>query len=159
MAGATGSADLPPDADKEPVESKYRDETLQLVGILCENDSITGRFSSSIALDALGDLLNIQGPTEKNDDHIFVDRGKWGTARVFSDRIEVADGEEKDVKRVFDVVYRALYCVSCGVCIGRCPGDALTIDPATRRVRLDTEECVQCGECIGKCPVIEFPPR
>ena len=145
--------------DHKAVESRYVNDTLKLETITQENDVIVGLFSSSIELDALGHLLNILGATETLGDHIRVDRGKWGQAKVYADRIEVTGGEERDVKKVFDVVYRAIYCVSCGVCIGRCPHDALTIDPGTRHVKLDPEVCVQCGECVGKCPVIEFPPR
>jgi phosphoadenosine phosphosulfate reductase len=147
--------------DKEPVESRYRDDTLKLEGIIRGDESIVGRFSFNVALDALGDLLNILGGTKTEGDHILVDRGKWGGAKVYKDRIEVTgEGcDERDVKKVFKVVYRALYCISCGVCIGRCPQDALTIDEGTRKVKLDPNNCVQCGECIGKCPVIEFPPR
>jgi phosphoadenosine phosphosulfate reductase len=141
------------------VESRYVNDTLQLVTLTREGEVVSGRFSTDIELKDLGALLNILGPTEDMDGHILVDRGKWGSAKVYPDRIEVTGGDEKDVKKVFEVVYRALYCVSCGVCIGRCPQDALGIDPVSRKIVLDPGSCIQCGECVGKCPVIEFPPR
>lgn len=48
-------------------------------------------------------------------------------------------------------------CISCGVCVGNCPVEAITIDP----VKIDPEKCIGCGSCIGICPqqVFDVPWR
>ena len=41
-------------------------------------------------------------------------------------------------------------CVGCGECIGRCPGDAISV--TDKKSKIDPEKCIGCGECILLCP-------
>lgn len=41
-------------------------------------------------------------------------------------------------------------CVGCGDCIGRCPGDSISI--TDKKSAIDPETCIGCGECILLCP-------
>jgi len=51
---------------------------------------------------------------------------------------------------------KALNCVECGVCVGRCERDALFFDNG---IKIDPEKCIHCGRCLGKCPVVHFDTR
>jgi len=42
-------------------------------------------------------------------------------------------------------------CTGCGVCIGRCPPEALKMDGGTTPV-LDTDRCFGCAVCASGCP-------
>jgi electron transport complex protein RnfB len=41
-------------------------------------------------------------------------------------------------------------CSSCGVCVGRCQMDALTL--AADTITLDLDRCIGCGLCVSTCP-------
>lgn len=42
-------------------------------------------------------------------------------------------------------------CLSCGVCVGECPQDALSL--GAESVEVDEGSCIECGICVGECPV------
>ncbi|MDD1764114.1 MAG: 4Fe-4S binding protein, partial [Methanobacteriaceae archaeon] len=42
-------------------------------------------------------------------------------------------------------------CQACGVCVNKCPADAMTMDDDV--VTVDPEKCINCGECESICPV------
>ncbi len=42
-------------------------------------------------------------------------------------------------------------CQQCGVCVNRCPEDALSFEDDTLTV--DTDKCILCTECEGICPL------
>jgi phosphoadenosine phosphosulfate reductase len=64
----------------------------------------------------------------------------------------------KRVKKIHNVILRAMECISCGICVGRCDNQALHIDESDelQRIKLDKELCTHCGSCLGPCPVINF---
>jgi formate hydrogenlyase subunit 6/NADH:ubiquinone oxidoreductase subunit I len=50
-------------------------------------------------------------------------------------------------------------CKSCGLCVKRCPMDALTLKTTTsapnkyrKAAVLDLDKCIGCGVCVHKCP-------
>ncbi|MGV8144693.1 MAG: 4Fe-4S binding protein [Methanothermobacter sp.] len=49
------------------------------------------------------------------------------------------------------VVIDDVACQECGVCINRCPEDALSFEDD--KVKVDTEKCILCAECEGICPM------
>ena len=53
------------------------------------------------------------------------------------------------------LIIRAVECVGCGICVGRCPTMALSLDE-NGKVRVNEEKCMHCLECLGKCPAEEF---
>jgi electron transport complex protein RnfB len=50
-------------------------------------------------------------------------------------------------------------CISCGVCIERCPADAITEDVSSKS-KVDREKCIGCGVCVIGCQAdaIELVP-
>ncbi len=44
-------------------------------------------------------------------------------------------------------------CFECGLCTGVCPTTALSLDPATFRLRFERSICIVCEQCISVCPV------
>ncbi|MCK9150729.1 4Fe-4S binding protein [Methanobacterium alcaliphilum] len=42
-------------------------------------------------------------------------------------------------------------CQSCGICVNKCPVDALSME--NDHVLVDQESCIACGECQAICPV------
>ena len=42
-------------------------------------------------------------------------------------------------------------CVACGVCVGQCPKDALSVNKGCYAV-VDANLCVGCGLCAKACP-------
>jgi len=55
-------------------------------------------------------------------------------------------------------VLRAMECIGCGICIGRCDNQALNLDKVNNleKIKVDVELCTHCGNCLGPCPVVNF---
>ena len=43
-------------------------------------------------------------------------------------------------------------CILCGICMKRCPCDAITVDKPARTWSINRFRCVQCGTCVRECP-------
>ncbi|MDR2486904.1 MAG: 4Fe-4S binding protein [Clostridiales Family XIII bacterium] len=43
-------------------------------------------------------------------------------------------------------------CVFCGICVKKCPQDALTVDRAEKKWEVDDDACTRCGFCVEACP-------
>jgi len=65
-------------------------------------------------------------------------RNKWGNPESImpSNFIPIADEN----------------CVACGVCVERCPFDALFLDEESDRSRVNPDLCIGCGVCAAGCP-------
>ncbi len=44
-------------------------------------------------------------------------------------------------------------CISCGMCMRKCPAGALTVDRAAKSWTINRFACVQCGTCVEHCPM------
>ena len=42
-------------------------------------------------------------------------------------------------------------CLRCGLCVGICPFDALTLEDG--EIKIDKSKCTLCGLCVKGCPV------
>ncbi len=42
-------------------------------------------------------------------------------------------------------------CIDCGLCVGVCPTDAITM--IDYKMDLNNEKCILCSACINTCPV------
>ena len=40
-------------------------------------------------------------------------------------------------------------CIGCGICVGECPQEALTVDEVAI---VDEDACIECGICVDACP-------
>jgi len=120
------------------------------------NDLVEGRFNRKISLEEVTRLAPILGRivTSNNEELIIEDRS-GGLIRIYESNFTV-EGEERgintNVKDVISVLKRAIHCVGCGVCLGRCPVDALG---------LDKSPLVQCDTPVGdmKNEVLLHPNR
>ncbi|MDI9436866.1 MAG: 4Fe-4S binding protein [Euryarchaeota archaeon] len=50
-----------------------------------------------------------------------------------------------------EVTIDQLSCQACGVCVNKCPADAMTLEDDV--VSVDPEKCIVCGKCESICPV------
>jgi len=41
-------------------------------------------------------------------------------------------------------------CISCGVCVEKCPVDAISME--NEKAKIDMNECIRCGICHDVCP-------
>lgn len=44
-------------------------------------------------------------------------------------------------------------CISCGMCMRKCPAGAITVDRAAKSWSINRFACVQCATCVDNCPV------
>ncbi|MCE5297716.1 MAG: 4Fe-4S binding protein [Methanoregulaceae archaeon] len=44
-------------------------------------------------------------------------------------------------------------CISCGMCMKKCPSEAICVEKDERIWRIDRLRCVVCNSCIEVCPV------
>ncbi|MEM4264257.1 MAG: phosphoadenosine phosphosulfate reductase family protein, partial [Thermoplasmata archaeon] len=117
--------------------------------------SYEGVFSRRLDMTRVANLLNILGPVEFHKDENIA---KTRNIIIFGEGGVTVKGKDEDsiqdlTEKIEQIVSRAMFCVSCGVCIGRCRHGALKI---VNRVKIDEEKCTHCGECLGPCPVIRF---
>ena len=121
--------------------------------------SVEGAFTRPLDMERVGNMLWTVGNVEALSDvpgALFVD----GKIDIYPEGAIVVRGkDEKDLRKrteaVRRAVLRAMECVGCGVCMGRCEQDAITL--AEGRAFVDPERCVSCGDCSEQCPVTDFP--
>ncbi|MDD5502483.1 MAG: phosphoadenosine phosphosulfate reductase family protein [Candidatus Thermoplasmatota archaeon] len=122
--------------------------------------SIEGVFNAPLDLDRIANLLNAIGAPEYDVCTAIAGIGKNITIQK-EGYVAVKGKDEAEVRRTLDeikqIILRALNCVGCGVCIGRCKTGALEIKEG--RVRIVPEKCAHCAECLGKCPAVDFGER
>lgn len=95
--------------------------------------------------DRIADFLRVIGPTEKIDDSIIDING----TRVQLNKESINDWAIE----VRDVVFRALHCTGCGVCIGKCQHDAIIISNGQAWIQ---DNCTHCKKCMDECVVLVF---
>ncbi len=49
-------------------------------------------------------------------------------------------------------VFNPLKCRACGLCVERCPADAIEIRGLKKHAVMDEEKCIGCATCIAVCP-------
>lgn len=43
-------------------------------------------------------------------------------------------------------------CIFCGMCMRKCPADAIAVERGAKEWRIEPFSCVQCGCCVEVCP-------
>ena len=43
-------------------------------------------------------------------------------------------------------------CILCGMCMRKCPANAITVDRAGSTWEIQRMQCIQCGSCVEVCP-------
>jgi phosphoadenosine phosphosulfate reductase len=118
--------------------------------------SLEGVFDRKLDIEKVANILNILGEVDidKTTDSCSVK----GIVDVYGEGAVVVKGQterevDKTSKIVRDLIIRAMECVGCGVCQGRCEVGAIDVDG---RINIDIDKCIHCGECLGPCPVVDF---
>ena len=117
--------------------------------------SLEGVFNRKLNLERVQNLLNIIGPVEYLKDENIA---KTGGVIIFGEgAVSIKEKDDRIIRKLSDrveqLVIRAMFCVGCGVCVGRCRSGALTVED---RIVIDPDKCTHCGECFGPCPVLSF---
>ncbi len=73
--------------------------------------------------------------------------GSWR----YEGKLEVSENFVNEAK---SLIIRSQECIGCGICLGRCPVNALYLENG--KIRLREEKCLHCLDCLGKCPAEEF---
>lgn len=50
------------------------------------------------------------------------------------------------------VAIRIEDCIYCGLCMRKCPADAIAVDRAGKTWTIDPFSCIQCACCVEQCP-------
>ena len=114
-----------------------------------------GVFSCPLDMDRVANMLNVVGEVVVSPDCRIAE---VGGITVFAEgpvMLKARDEEELNSKAsaLRQIVLRATDCVGCGICVGRCPENALSVDG---QVKVDEDLCTHCGSCLGPCPVVSF---
>lgn len=123
---------------------------------ICEEGiSIEGTFNSKLNVERIFNLLKIIGKPELDKELKIAFIGK--KVEVFEDGIVIVRAGTKEeveelLKKVKNIVIRAMLCVNCGICLGKCDKNAIEL----REKIFINENCVHCQRCLEKCPVNEY---
>jgi len=120
--------------------------------------SAEGVFSMTLDMNRVANLLNILGPVEYLEDENITRVAEsvvFGEGAV-SIKADTIDGIREFSKKLEDIARRAMLCIGCGICSGRCPQDAINVDG---QASIDTDRCIHCEKCLGPCPVSRFEGR
>jgi len=125
---------------------------------------VEGTFDMVIPAEDLKRLAPVLGSINSESEEQFTIESNEGGEITIGGNTLRATGKkemvEKDIANTVSVMKRALFCLGCGVCLGRCPVGALSLESLGERERIHLDEslCVGCRECLGPCPVENFSP-
>ena len=125
---------------------------------------VKGHFNRKVSLKEVARLASILGRIVSHDNEILkIEDLKGGIIKIYETFFTI-EGEESsidlNVKDAISVLKRAIHCLGCGVCLGRCPAGALSLEDMGERekVLVDATLCIMCRKCLGPCPVENFEP-
>ena len=70
-------------------------------------------------------------------------------------RSDTEDKAKKLMRGVELSIRRAIKCMGCGVCVGRCSRNVIKVKKK-QKMAIVGEGCNHCGACIEVCPVVKF---
>lgn len=160
------SSELFPDTTDDHLLPK-RDMALTVKPLRRENTDgddwvVEGHFNRTISLEEVGRLAPILGRIVTHNNEKLTIEDKSGGIINIHESFFIVEGEESgidtNVDNVISVLKRAIHCMGCGVCLGRCPVGALSLEEIDDRekVRVDVALCIMCRKCLGPCPVENF---
>jgi ech hydrogenase subunit F len=50
------------------------------------------------------------------------------------------------------VVFDGSKCISCSICMRKCPSQAILLDKAAKTWQIDRFRCIVCNSCVDTCP-------
>ncbi|PKK86341.1 MAG: 3'-phosphoadenosine 5'-phosphosulfate sulfotransferase [Thermoplasmata archaeon HGW-Thermoplasmata-1] len=117
---------------------------------------IRGGFNRKIDLARAANILCTIGEVKKLPDGGII-AGDFARISA-SGEVSIYGRDEKEIRsrtrNLTETVARALDCVGCGICIGRCELGAIRLKD--HRIVVDESKCIHCGACLGKCPIVDF---
>ena len=125
----------------------------------CKDGSATaeGNFDQPLDLERIEQYMRPIGEVKSIEGALFVSKNGC-SVQVYATGTVTARAE--DVGRVSMLiteaeksVRRGTLCVGCGVCVGKCPQNAIAKEGDKITV---SENCDACGQCIDICPLIKF---
>jgi formate hydrogenlyase subunit 6/NADH:ubiquinone oxidoreductase subunit I len=51
------------------------------------------------------------------------------------------------------VVFDGSKCISCGICMKKCPAQAIEVKKEEKSWQIDRFRCIVCSSCVDTCPV------
>jgi phosphoadenosine phosphosulfate reductase len=122
-----------------------------------------GLIGMEVPWDIFIALLNILGRVEVDEGTggVSVIPNTWEMRRkaieVFKDgTLVIRAPNERDLKvltgDLLSVIKRAIGCIGCSICVGRCPTGAILVENERGRIRMDSSICTHCSSCLGPCP-------
>ncbi len=133
--------DIPEERSWEPVK----------VRIEKTGEWYTLEFNTILNKRRLLEVAPILGEVNDGDGFIKADEVEF----LMGTRVARAPSREEAVK-AYHLVKRAYECVGCGVCVGRCPEGALSMDWRSRKIIVDPGRCTHCRECMEVCPLLKI---
>ncbi|ANF21832.1 phosphoadenosine phosphosulfate reductase family protein [Thermococcus piezophilus] len=131
--------DIPEERSWEPVRYSLEEE----------NGVFTVRFNTVVNLKRIREVAPILGEVEEGENYI--------RAGMVTFRVDGAYTEDfNEGVQAYYLVKRAYECVGCGVCVGKCPEGALSIDPVSKKIMVNPELCIHCRECMDVCPLLKI---
>jgi len=120
-----------------------------------EGLSMEGIFTRPLPMGRVANLMNIMGEVTTSPDGSIAEVKSVTVFREGPVMIKAPDEEALNRKgsQLKEVVFRAVNCAGCGICLGRCKNGALFLDG---QVCIDAEKCDHCGSCLGPCPAVKF---
>ncbi|NJE85817.1 4Fe-4S dicluster domain-containing protein [Thermococcus sp. CX2] len=114
-----------------------------------ENGVFTVRFNTVVNLKRIREVVPILGEVEEGENYIRAGKVTF--------RVDGAYTEDfNEGVQAYYLVKRAYECVGCGVCVGKCPEGALSIDPVSKKIVVDGSLCTHCRECMDVCPLLKI---
>ncbi|ASJ07416.1 phosphoadenosine phosphosulfate reductase domain-containing protein [Thermococcus pacificus] len=114
-----------------------------------EDGTFIVRFNTVVNLNRIREVAPILGEVEEGENYIragdVVFREDGAYAEDFNEGVQA-----------YHLVKRAYECVGCGVCVGKCPEGALSIDPRSKKIVVNYDLCTHCRECMDVCPLLKI---
>jgi phosphoadenosine phosphosulfate reductase len=114
-----------------------------------ENERYIVTFNTRINLKRIKEVVPILGEVEKGENYIKADN-------IIFTQENVVTRDRDEAIAAYYLIKRAYECVGCGVCVGRCPENALSINPKTRKIVVDYSKCTHCRKCMDICPLLKI---
>lgn len=150
----------PEDLRGKALQDRGRDEPLQLrttegYSPCVEGLSMEGVFNRELDMRRASNLLNVLGEVTVSPDGRIAEVDRMTVFAEGPVMIRARSEEElvKKARALREVVFKAMECAGCGICVARCESHALSLDG---RIVVDVESCTHCGSCLGQCPVTSF---